>query len=63
MKDNYHKGNLENKISMVLFWIYLFAVAIIFTRGLILFVSKWMVIYKIKPKLIIKLTGLKSFEN
>ena len=23
MKDNYHKGNLENKISMVLFWIYL----------------------------------------
>ena len=63
MKDNYHKGNLENKISMVLFWIYLFAVAIIFTRGLILFVSKWMVIYKYKPKLIIKLTGLKSFEN
>ena len=40
MKDNYHKGNLENKISMVLFWIYLFAVAIIFIRGLILFVSK-----------------------
>ena len=63
MKDNYHKGNLDNKISMVFFWIYLFAVAIIFTRGLILFVSKWMVIYKYKTKLIIKLTGLKSFEN
>ena len=63
MKDNYHKGNLENKISMVLFWIYLFAVAIIFIRGLILFVSKWMVIYKYKTKLIIKLTGIKSFEN
>ena len=40
MKDNYHKGNLENKISMVLFWIYLFVVGIMFTRGLILFVSK-----------------------
>ncbi len=40
MKDDYHRGNLENKISMVLFWIYLFAVAIILTRGLILFVSK-----------------------
>jgi len=40
MKDNYQRGNLENKISMVVLWIYLFAVAIIFTRGLILFVSK-----------------------
>ena len=40
MKDNYRRGNLENKISMLLFWIYLFAVAIIFTRGLVLFISK-----------------------
>ena len=36
----YRRGNLENKISMLLFWIYLFAVAIIFTRGLVLFISK-----------------------
>ena len=40
MKDNYRRGNLENKISMLLFWIYLFAVTIIFTRGLVLFISK-----------------------
>ncbi len=40
MKDNYRKGNLENKISMIIFWIYLSAVAIIFIRGLILFVIK-----------------------
>ena len=37
MKDNYRKGNLENKISMIIFWIYIIAIAIIFTRGLILF--------------------------
>ena len=40
MKDNFRRGNLENKVSMTIFWFYLFAVAIIFTRGLILFLSK-----------------------
>lgn len=40
MKDNYRKGNLENKISMTILWIYLVTVAIIFTRGLFLFISQ-----------------------
>jgi len=41
MKDNFRRGNLENKISMTILWIYLLIVAVIFTRGLILFLSRW----------------------
>ncbi len=40
MKDNFRRGNLENKISMTILWIYLLIVAVIFTRGLILFLSR-----------------------
>ena len=40
MKDNYRRGNLENKISMAIFWIYLAIAIVIFTRGLILFLTR-----------------------
>ncbi len=40
MKKDFRRGGLENKISMTIFWIYLIVAAIIFTRGLILFLSK-----------------------
>ena len=33
----YRRGNLENRISMTLLWIYLVTFAIMFTRSLIIF--------------------------
>ena len=36
----YRRGNLENRISMTLLWIYLVTFAIMFTRSLILFLSR-----------------------
>ena len=36
----YMRGNMENKISMTILWIYLTTFAIMFTRGLILFLSR-----------------------
>ena len=35
----YRRGNLENKISMTLLWIYLVTFAIMFTRSLIIFLT------------------------
>ena len=36
----YMRGNMENKISMTILWIYLTTFAIMFTRGLILFLNR-----------------------
>ena len=36
----YRRGNLENRISMTLLWIFLIVYTVMFTRGLILFLSK-----------------------
>ena len=36
----YMRGNMENKISMTILWIYLITFAIMFTRGLILFLNR-----------------------
>ena len=36
----YCRGNVENKISMTILWIYLTTFAIMFTRGLILFLNR-----------------------
>ena len=33
----YRRGNVENKISMTILWIYLIIFALMFIRGLILF--------------------------
>ncbi len=33
----YRRGNLENKISMTILWVYLIIFAMMFIRGLILF--------------------------
>ena len=35
----YRRGNLENRISMTLLWIYLVTFAIMFTRSLIIFLT------------------------
>ena len=35
----YRRGNLENKISMTLLWIYLVTFAIMLTRSLIIFLT------------------------
>ena len=63
MKDNYNRGNLENKISMLIFWVYLIAVAVIIIRGLIFFIIKWMKYLSAKPKLINKLVCLKASQD
>ena len=34
------RGNLENRISMTVLWVYLIIYATMFTRGLILFLSR-----------------------
>ena len=36
----YRRGNLENRISMTLLWIFLIVYTAMFTRGLILFLSR-----------------------
>ena len=36
----YRRGNLENKISMTLLWIFLIVYTAMFTRGLILFLIR-----------------------
>ena len=36
----YMRGNMENKISMTILWIYLTTFAIMFTSGLILFLNR-----------------------
>ena len=36
----YMRGNLENKISMTILWIYLTTFALMFIRGLILFLNR-----------------------
>ena len=36
----YRRGNLENRISMTLLWIFLIVYTVMFTRGLILFLSR-----------------------
>ena len=36
----YRRGNLENKISMTLLWIFLIVYTAMFTPGLILFLSR-----------------------
>ena len=36
----YRRGNLENRISMTLLWIFLIVYSVMFTRGLILFLSR-----------------------
>ena len=36
----YRRGNLENQISMTVLWVYLITFALMFTRGLILFLSR-----------------------
>ena len=36
----YIKGNMENRVSMTILWIYLVIFAAMFTRGLILFLSR-----------------------
>ena len=36
----YRRGNVENKISMTILWIYLIIFAMMFIRGLILFYEK-----------------------
>ena len=36
----YRRGNLENRISMTLLWIFLIIYTAMFTRGLILFLSR-----------------------
>ena len=36
----YRKGNLENKISMTILWVYLVIYSLMFTRGLFLFLSR-----------------------
>jgi len=35
----YRRGNLENKISMTLLWVYMITFAIMFTRSLIIFLT------------------------
>ena len=35
----YRRGNLENKISMTLLWIYLITFAVMLTRSLIIFLT------------------------
>ena len=35
----YRRGNLENKISMTLLWIYLVTFAVMLTRSLIIFLT------------------------
>ena len=37
----YRRGNLENRISMTILWVYLIIYTAKFTRGLILFLSRW----------------------
>ena len=36
----YMRGNMENKISMTILWIYLTTFALMFIRGLILFLNR-----------------------
>ena len=36
----YRRGNLENKISMTILWVYLVIYSLMFTRGLFLFLSR-----------------------
>ena len=36
----YMRGNMENRISMTILWIYLVIFAAMFTRGLILFLNR-----------------------
>ena len=36
----YMRGNLENKISMTVLWVYLVIFGLMFTRGLILFLNR-----------------------
>ena len=36
----YRRGNIENRISMTILWVYLIIFAAMFARGLILFLSK-----------------------
>ena len=36
----YRRGNLENRISMTVLWVYLVIFGLMFTRGLILFLSR-----------------------
>ena len=36
----YRRGNIENKISMTILWVYLITFAAMFARGLILFLSR-----------------------
>ena len=36
----YMRGNMENKISKTILWIYLTTFAIMFTRGFILFLNR-----------------------
>ena len=36
----YRRGNLENRISMTLLWVYMIVFAYMFMRGLIIFLSQ-----------------------
>ena len=36
----FRRGNLENRISMIVLWIYLVIFGLMFTRGLILFLNR-----------------------
>ncbi len=36
----YRRGNIENRISMTILWVYLITFAAMFARGLILFLSR-----------------------
>ena len=36
----YRRGNIENRISMTILWVYLIIFAAMFARGLILFLTK-----------------------
>ena len=37
---NYRRGNLENKISMTLLWVYMIVFAVMFVRSLIIFLNQ-----------------------
>ncbi len=36
----YRRGNVENRISMTLLWVYMITFVVMFTRGLIIFLNQ-----------------------